>query len=114
MRARLTTRTFASLAGNRKPNINGGSDTERGLRQIEVDDHLGIGRTRSTRLTAVSAERITAEERVEEITEAEGIARCTARGRASAVFAEHVVTATAFRIAQRLVRDVDLLEEAFG
>src|SRR5258708_7738076 len=98
MRAGLTARTFASLASHRNPNTDGGGDTERTLRQIEVHDNLGVGRARSTRLPAVPAKRITAEECVEEITEAERTGGCASTSRcANAVFAEHVVAATAFR-----------------
>ena len=47
---------------------------ERGLREIEVHHGLGVGRARRARLAATVAERVAAEERVEDVAEAERLA----------------------------------------
>ena len=66
-----------------------------------------------------TAERVAAEERVEEVAEPERIAgaatgRLPTGRRARAVFAEDVVAATALGIAQRLVGLTDFLEPRLG
>ena len=43
VRARLATRTLAALAGHREADLDGGGDTERGLREVEVHDDFGVG-----------------------------------------------------------------------
>jgi hypothetical protein len=79
---------------------------EGGLLQGELDQRLGVG-TPSRRAAASGAEGVAAEEGVEEVAEPERVGAC---GGASVVVAEHVVAATALRVAQRLVRARDLLE----
>ncbi len=70
---------------------------------------VGAGR-RTGGTTRAIAEHVAAEERVEQIVEPE-LARAEPLARAGAIFgSEHLVAATAFGIAQRLVRLVDLLE----
>ena len=117
MRAGLATRALAARARDREADVDGGGGAERGLAEVEVHHRFGVGRARGARLPA-TAERIAAEERVEEVAEPERIAgRATGwptRRRARAVFAEDVVAATALGVAQRLVGLTDFLEPRLG
>ena len=66
--------------------------------ELEVHHRLGVGRARRAGLTV--AEGVAAEERVEDVAEAEGLAAAPdrRRHRARAVFAEDVVATTALGI----------------
>src|SRR5262249_41747488 len=74
----------------------------------ELHHRLGV-RTASGTAGRAAGEDVAAEERVEQVVEAEAaLAERIARGRARR--AEHVVLPAAFGIAQRVVRRVDLLQ----
>ena len=106
VRAGLAAGALAARARDREADVDGRGGAERGLREVEVHDGFGVGRAWRAGLAA-TAEGVAAEERVEEVAEPERIAgrRPASTGRrARAVFAEHVVAATALGIAQRLVR----------
>src|SRR5204863_6654794 len=91
VRARFATGALAARARNREPHVERTRRSERGLREVEVDDGLGVGRPQRAGL-APAAEGLAAEERVEEIAEPEGIGPgLAARCRARAVFTEDVV-----------------------
>ena len=107
----------AALARDGEAHLDGGGGPERGLREVEVHHGLGVGRARRAGLAARVAERAAAEERVEEVAEAEGVTRTAGTAgtaAADALLAEHVVAAALLRVAQRLVRDPDLLEGLLG
>ena len=110
----LATRALAALARDGQADVDGRGGAERRLREVEVHDRLGVGSARRTGLTV--AERVAAEERVEDVAEPERLATrgAAASARACTVFAEDVVATPALRIFQRLVRDVDLLELRLG
>ena len=100
--AGLAARSFAPLARDREADLDGGGGAERGLREVEVHDRLGVGRARRTGRTAVAERVAAAEERVEEVAEAERLAAgrpADRRHRARAVVAEDVVATTPLGIA---------------
>ena len=111
MGAGLAAGSVAAIARDGDAHLDRGGGAERGAREIEVDDHLGVGRARRT-CRATRAERVTAEERVEDVAEPEGLATRTAgstrtarTARPSRFLAEHVEATTALGILQHLVRD---------
>ena len=79
-----------------------------------MNNRLGVGSAGRARLPA-SREGIAPEERVEQVAESEGIAaRLPTGSRSRSVFAKDVVAPAALGVAQRLVRDADLLEARLG
>src|SRR5262249_56481978 len=86
-----------------------------GVVQGERDGDLGVGAPGRSCRPRAAAEGVATEEGVEQVAEAEGVARGGAGPRrARAVLSEHVVAAPAFRIAEGLVRDGDVLEAGLG
>ena len=79
MRAGLAARALAPRARDREADLDGGGGAERGLREVEVHDRFGVGRARRAGLPA-AAERVAAEERVEEVAEPERVAGAGRRG----------------------------------
>ena len=78
MGAGLAAGAVATRAGDRQAHLDVGGGAERGLRQLELDHHLGVGRAHRPR-AATPPEGVAAEERIEQVSEAERIAGRSAR-----------------------------------
>ena len=92
-------------------------DSEGGLLQGQLDSDLGVVAPRRAGRPAPAAEGVAAEEGVEQVAEPEGVAGLRSAGSPgarSAVRSEDVVAPAALGVAQRLVRDRDLLEASLG
>ena len=101
--------------GAGEAHVDGCRGPERGVEQIEHDLDLGVGAADRSRRTAPHPERVAAEERIEQVAEAERVGGgTTSRARAARRLTEDVVAAAALGVAQRLVRDADLLEALLG
>ena len=107
VRARLAARAVAPWTLDRQACVDGVRDARRGVGERELDHGLGVVAAHRTRLAAARTERITAEERVEQVAEAgERVAGTAGTRRAATVaaVAEDVVAAPALGVAQHLVR----------
>src|SRR5262249_43006990 len=116
VRTRLAAARVARLARDQHLEVEGLARAEHDVVEREVEHGFGVGAAgRACGPAAAGAGSTTAaEEGAEELVEAEsaGVERAAAAEgpRVRAFRSEHVVSAAAFRIAQRLVRLVDLLE----
>ena len=95
--------------------VDGRGGAERGLRELEVDDRLGVGRARRAGLSALpNGSPPKNASKMSPKPNASPPGRPAAATGTRAVFAEHVVATAALGILQRLVGDVDLLELRLG
>jgi hypothetical protein len=110
MRAGHAAGTAARVALHRHAHLDGSPRARHDLLKRELHHGLRVGTAQRTARRRPAREHVAAEERVEQVVEAEAALpeRVGARGRA--VGTEHVVLPAPLRIAQRVIRGVDLLE----
>ena len=111
VRTGLAPRAVAPLTAHREASLEGMGGAESSLHEAQLHDRFDVGAAGRPARAPARPEGLAAEERVEDVAEAEGVAgHPTPRGAARAGVAEEVVSTTAFGIAQRLVGHAGLLE----
>src|SRR5258708_7503245 len=111
MGAGLATRPVAAGAAHRERRVDGLGLAEHGVGEGELHHDFGVRAAGRAARAAAAPERVAAEERLEEVAEPE---RLAATGPRRAALTKEVVAAATFGVAQRLVRDADLLEPLLG
>ena len=116
VRAGLAPGSVAALARDGQPDLHRVDDAEGGFAEGELDRDLGVEAPRRSRRPPPAAEGVAVEEGVEQVAEPEGVAGLAGAGTGTgcALRSEHVVPAAPLGVAQRLVRDRELLELGLG